>query len=728
MIAHPNVVAADSVVTATRDGDDVGVVVQFRPFGEQLPRRLGSARAVTAALDDAKHTKLRVRSVRIERDRLHVTVAAGDAQRFTLRFDGVLHGSDRVAVSLLDDAPFDPKEGAGAGEPDAEHTLVDYLSKDFRSFKRLMLDSIAHKARGLVEQHEADAAIALIDVLAFAADSLSYYQDAVATEAYLETARRRVSVRRHARLLGYTLSEGCTPRVWLQVEPRVVFELTRDFKARTALEPKRVFQPLAAVWLDPAIHTMSLQAGGGDEATLRKGATSAMLVRGGTAPSPALVNGSVLIFDEGRDRATGLLLPQRHRQAVRLNSDPVDRAHPSDAGMRLTHVTWYDDDALTFDVNARTGLVRGNIVPADYGDTLDEFPLQPDAFSDANGTLRAPLTDLTFAVPYASDAPAKAFTELDPCAAAPSLLQIKATSFDERMKWQPKADLIGADPFERVFAVEVERSAAVLLRFGDGTNGARPDPSSRFTVRYRQGSGVDGHVGANTIIELVGGVIPLVKSVSNPLPSAGGALPEDIAQAKRWAPDQIRVQRRCITEGDYERVAQTVGGVTAYARRRWSGDRETIDVYVDAPGDLERTLACVRAVLASARLIGADVVVHPPRRIPIVVNLRIHRVPGAQPPEVARTVLASLQTALDKRKLTLGSTLFASWLIVAARDVAGVADVELRTFARLGGPDQRRDGFITVGPAELAVFVDESGTTTNGLPLIELAANRDDAP
>jgi|GEM_PF-3234544 len=728
MIAQPNVVAADGVVAYTRDGDDVEVVVQFRPFGEQLPRRLGSARGVTATLDDANHTKLKVRSVRIERDRLHVVVAAGDAQRFTLRFDGVIHGSDRVAVSLLDDAAFDPKQGTAAAEPDAARTLVDYLSKDFRSFKLLMLDSIAHKAPSFVEQHEADAAIALIDVLAFAADSLSYFQDAVATEAYLETARRRVSVRRHARLLGYTLSEGCTPRVWLQVEPSVVFELTRDFKACTALDPKRVFQPLADVWLDPAIHTMSLRVDGGDEVALRKGATSATLVRSGTGPSPALRRGTVLIFEEGRDPATGLLPAQRNRQAVRLNAPPVHRAHPTDAGMLLTHVTWYDDDALTIDLRARTAIVRGNIVPADYGDTQAEFPLQLDAFSAANATLRVALTDLTFAVPYASDEPAKAFTELDPRAAVPSLLQIKATSFDERMEWRPKADLIAAYRFERVFAVEVERSAAVLLRFGDGTNGERPDPSSRFTLTYRQGSGIDGHVGAKTITELVDDTDPRVMSVTNPLPSAGGQLPEDIAQAKRWAPDEIRVQRRCITEGDYERVAQTAPGVTAYARRRWTGDRETVDVYVDAPGDLQRTIARVRAVLASARLIGADVVVHPPRRIPVAVNLSIHTTPGAQPPEVARNVTASLQAALEKRKLTLGSTLFASWLIVAARDVAGVADVELQTFARLGGPDMRHEGFITVGPAELAVFVDESGTTTNGLPVIELAASRDAAP
>jgi hypothetical protein len=48
-------------------------------------------------------------------------------------------------------------------------------------------------------------------------DYLSYYQDAIATEAYLGTARQRVSVRRHARLLDYAMHDGCNARVWVQV-------------------------------------------------------------------------------------------------------------------------------------------------------------------------------------------------------------------------------------------------------------------------------------------------------------------------------------------------------------------------------------------------------------------------------------------------------------------------------------------------------------------------------
>ena len=54
-------------------------------------------------------------------------------------------------------------------------------------------------------------------MLAYVGDHLSYQQDAVATEAYLGTARRRVSVRRHARLVDYHMHDGCNARAWVQV-------------------------------------------------------------------------------------------------------------------------------------------------------------------------------------------------------------------------------------------------------------------------------------------------------------------------------------------------------------------------------------------------------------------------------------------------------------------------------------------------------------------------------
>src|SRR5689334_9568495 len=93
-----------------------------------------------------------------------------------------------------------------------------YLAKDYASFRQLILDRLALTVPDWQETHIADENMALVEVLAYVGDYLSYYQDAVATEAYLNTARQRISIRRHARLVDYQLHEGCNARTFVQIQ------------------------------------------------------------------------------------------------------------------------------------------------------------------------------------------------------------------------------------------------------------------------------------------------------------------------------------------------------------------------------------------------------------------------------------------------------------------------------------------------------------------------------
>jgi hypothetical protein len=98
-------------------------------------------------------------------------------------------------------------------EPD-----IHYLAKDYASFRQLLLDRLALIMPEWRERHVPDLGVALVELLAYVGDHLSYYQDAVATEAYLGTARRRISVRRHVRLIDYAMHEGCNARAWVHLE------------------------------------------------------------------------------------------------------------------------------------------------------------------------------------------------------------------------------------------------------------------------------------------------------------------------------------------------------------------------------------------------------------------------------------------------------------------------------------------------------------------------------
>ena len=69
---------------------------------------------------------------------------------------------------------------------------MSYLYRDYAGLRQLMLDRLAVTMPDWTEQHEPDIWITLVELLAYIGDDLSYYEDAVATEAYLQTARNRV--------------------------------------------------------------------------------------------------------------------------------------------------------------------------------------------------------------------------------------------------------------------------------------------------------------------------------------------------------------------------------------------------------------------------------------------------------------------------------------------------------------------------------------------------------
>ena len=725
-----NTFGIESVVRAERDGDLVHVDLQFFPRDQVLPSWLGNPNRVVAVLDDMANTRLPVRAAVPLRDRLRVTVAApAEVKRFVLRIDGLITGLDSVDVSLQEDDPaFDPAPPPAPAPVVEPPILVDYLAKDFASFKRLILDSIAHELPAMTERHEADVAIAVVEVLAFAADHLSYFQDAVATEAYLQTARRRVSVRRHARLVGYRLHEGCTPRVWIHVEPLTAFELPRGFAVATGSDDamaRRVFETLEPIALDPAVTELELWDNATDDFTLRAGTTQAFLavpaVLEGGPPTELLKAGTVLIFEQRVDPATGRRVSPRFRQAVRLRDDARERSHPLDPKRRLLRIAWAEEDKLAFDFPVRTPsgstratVVLGNVVPADYGETK---PMTDPVGVDATWTMRMLVPELTFAVPYAeANAPASQLTAIKPYKAEPALT-VRASAFNETAEWHGRRDLLGADPFDRVFAVEVERTGLAMLRFGDGVNGWRPDASARFDVVYRSGNGTTGHVGADTITEVVTRETR-IKHVRNPLPSSGGQDPLDLVRARREAPERVRDQKRCIADEDYVRVAEAVSGVAAAVEHRWAGSRPVHEVYVDSEDAKLR--ARVQDAFELERLIGTDVVVRAPRLVGVIVALRVRVVPSAQPSDVARRVSIEAKAALDAQKLTLGKRLFASWLVAAALKVPGVADVALATFKRWDGDDMTERGYVDFGPTERAVLVDQDGLRTDGRPLVEV--------
>src|SRR5437870_1998873 len=96
--------------------------------------------------------------------------------------------------------------------------VVDYMARDYESLLRAMYDLIPAKLPQWKDfTNEADFGNVLLQLFAHIGDILSYYQDRVANESFLGTARGRRSVIEHLRLIGYKLSTAVPAAASLNV-------------------------------------------------------------------------------------------------------------------------------------------------------------------------------------------------------------------------------------------------------------------------------------------------------------------------------------------------------------------------------------------------------------------------------------------------------------------------------------------------------------------------------
>jgi hypothetical protein len=453
---------------------------------------------------------------------------------------------------------------ASAASPPPE---IDYLAKDFGGFRRIMLQRIAQLIPSWTETSAADEGVVLAELLAYAADQLSYQQDAVATEAYLGTARRRVSLRRHATLVDYPMHDGRAARAWVQIDaqndgdvfmlPRAGTQLlTRCDGSATALlagssdlatallSKPAVFEPLHDLLISADHNEIRFHTWGDARCVLPLGATEATVI----GPLPDLHPGAALLLEEVVSPTTGRLddIDPTHRHIVRLTSvisgtDPLT----NDA---IVELGWAPEDALPFPliISGRTdadhgsqdlpivSIARGNILLADHGQTIvaEALPAVPppsvvptasgDCCAPAQATVVPPrfrpqlaagplsYASPAFTIPEKGGAPERgAFDTSGPAAGAlivdvaDVLPQVALFDPAAPMAWQPQRSLLGSSAEDFNFVVEIDDQGMANLRFGDGEHGRRPDTGAQFLASYRIGNGAAGNVGAESIAHVV---------------------------------------------------------------------------------------------------------------------------------------------------------------------------------------------------------------------------------
>jgi hypothetical protein len=326
-----------------------------------------------------------------------------------------------------------------------EEPGLDYLARDFESLRAVLLDRMSVLQPAWTERNAADVRMLLVELLAELGDRLSYRQDTITTEAYLGTARQRISVRRHARLVDYTMSDGTNARAWVQIcvpagvvvppggpsgtdivpigtrlltggpdAPAVIAAGSEEEAAarRAGAAEFSTMSGLAVV--DGAHSEMAFYTWSGSRPMLPASATSATLA----GHRPRLAVGQVLILVERRNPSQ----PERpedadrtRRQAVRLTKvvafDSGGPLRDPLTGNTITEIAWDPGDALAFPLTiageirdvagtpqeyADGAVALGNIVLADHGGPAEpeDLPAVPDSGPVRFRLPRSPLTQV----------------------------------------------------------------------------------------------------------------------------------------------------------------------------------------------------------------------------------------------------------------------------------------------------------------------------------------------
>ncbi len=637
--------------------------------------------------------------------------------------------------------------------PAVTEPAIDYLAKDYDSFRHTLIAAMMQRVPNWQATTEASLDVVLLDLFSAAADELSNYQDRVMQEAYWPTAQKRISLRRHARLMDYFPYEGnqSSTVLALNFPGTTGYTLNAGTAACTGAFPPQAdasaFVVSADASIDPLFSSLQLYTWSDAIPSLAKGATSADLAFSSAANALNAQNlirdGKIqrLLVQEWLNPATGQAAgaDPTKRQVVQLigakaASDPL-------TGDAVLHVTWSDTDALTdtycfvVDVNGLRvpdiSLFHGNLVDVVQG-TKQEFqyvspgtPLSPGMYAyytNASGAVECRLPPAfpvlwTKTANQGYDAPV-------------STVRIKVVDPSGTTHWNEQPDLIHSESGALDFVVETDENLRSLIRFGDGTNGAVLANDATVIIDWLSGYGPYGNIGKDTVTGFDSTLAPDVSlgTVWNPFDITDGAAPESADVIRRSVPEAFLYnQQRAVTLADYVARAEEITGVArAEARYMWIGSWRTVRVSIDPKGatTLSPALrAAVESALDAVHLIGEDVEVRAAEYVPLTIALNICISSDTWFDDVAPVIEQAFSTGFtadgqlaffNPDNWTFGQALHASRIEGVLAAIPGVEHFVSISMARWWNQSVTSSTVMTMGPSEIVLVSNDPNRPEDG--------------
>lgn len=574
--------------------------------------------------------------------------------------------------------------------------IIDYVTKDYDGFREGMLALIPQLLPSWSDRSESDFGVVLIELFAYVADILSYYQDRIANEAYLGTATQRRSVAELLRLIDYQIDPGLAATALLHFQVTGAVSVTVNglpYRVRAAGipgEPDRTFEITQPFQLAPLNHGIAV--------------TGPLQVAQGSIQLPtashALSRGDVVYFEETIAGPGGA--PQPHRSA------PLQVVDIQPAGGGVDTITW--DPPLADGFGATGVVLRGNNATATHGETVSDEPIfVGDGTPRQRFQLaRRPVTHLLAAGGGARR----------------SRPELQVTV--DGVPWVLTDSFFTSGPFDPHFTVTIDENDFMTVQFGTGQRGAILPAGAQVRAVYRIGIGRTGNVGPDTI------TVPVtsntaIASLSNPFAAEGGAERETIDEAKISGPGRVITQARAVTLQDYELLATGFSGVgKARARVGPRGGYKVVQVYIvpedagsipppmpsaDLKDSLRQELELRQPV---NRMAGVDVL--DPTYVAIDISVDVHVRADASASAVKATVLDTLAQLLAFDQVDFGGVIRVGDVYAALFPLPGISFALLGKLARGGAAAGGTLDDVAVADNELPYRGQLTVRTFGGLP------------
>jgi hypothetical protein len=220
----------------------------------------------------------------------------------------------------------------------------------------------------------------------------------------------------------------------------------------------------------------------------------------------------------------------------------------------------------------------------------------------------------------------------------------------------------GSEPASRTTVVKVMRATGDVV-FGDGLHGARPANGAVITATYDVGGGAIGLVGAGSINKAA--FLPAGATVTNPVPTWGGAEAPTVAQSERSIAAFVRHRDRMVAGDDFAAIVRQVPGadfgrieVLPLVHPDLPGQQlpgmvtlllipRTDPITPDAPTPDQHLLRAVCDYVEERRLLTTELHLRGPEYVPVSVSIGIDVMAGRAIGTVREAVKAAVRSFLS---------------------------------------------------------------------------------